>query len=236
MALWQIQKMKQSVSEKDKGQRRETLNGGRKKDTQILKLKGNEWTREEERRETGEWGWEMIDGAKKTISCFIWSALLCNQQAHTGAHTLQSTHALSTSLTQAIGLQSTHTGYWWAAVINNTHWMHTHCQFRLAMKSVPWCRWFWPSHTQAYTHTHNHKRTTWEKWNAAQTTTVWRIQHVSMAAPPTLFYSYFGFWVLDTDNLSFFLSFLFYFLYWFPKVQFISLLASSTGRSNRRVG
>lgn len=45
-------------------------------------------------------------------------------------------------------------------------------------------------------------------------------------------------WVLSSGHgqpcfLSFFL---FYFLYWSPKVQFISLLASSTGRSNRRVG
>lgn len=37
-----------------------------------------------------------------------------------------------------------------------------------------------------------------------------QFQHVLMATPPTVFYSYFGFCVLDTDGLA---RFLFYFLY-----------------------
>ena len=57
---------------------------------------------------------EMIDGAKMPISCFIWSALLCNQQTHTCTDTLQSTqtHTHPQHPSHRLLVCNQHTGYW----------------------------------------------------------------------------------------------------------------------------
>ena len=96
--------------------------------------KERERERERERQEREESDWEMIDGAKKPISCFIWSALFCNQQTHT----LQSTHTHSQYLSHRLLGCNQHTGYWSAAV-NNKHCIHIDCTL---------------THTHTHTHTH----------------------------------------------------------------------------------
>lgn len=92
----------QSVCEKDKGRWWETEREKEKErdrdgatERERARQRGRrEGGREREGERRGErerrGDRQMIDGAKKPISCFIWSALLCNQQTH--AYTPARTH------------------------------------------------------------------------------------------------------------------------------------------------